>query len=173
MEILENRDQWLADFREDWLAHYQRTGVTDWKRYPRPKNSVAPAGPGIDLRTSRLMLISSAGAYLPEHQQPFDAAHPLGDYSVRLLPSSAPLDALAIAHDHYDHAAINQDPQVLVPLRHLEDLVAEGVIGELAPSMVSFMGYQPDVTQVIDETIAATLQAAQAEGVRAALLVPA
>jgi len=39
--------------------------------------------------------------------------------------------------------------------------------------MVSFMGYQPDVTQVIDETIAATLQAAQAEGVRAALLVPA
>ncbi len=69
--------------------------------------------------------------------------------------------------------AVNQYPQVLMPLRHLEDLVSEGVIGELAPSMVSFMGYQPDVTQVIDETIAATLQAAQAEGVRAALLVPA
>jgi len=179
MEILENRDQWLADFREGWLAHYQQTGEIDWKRYPRPKNSVAPAGPGIDLRTSRLMLISSAGVYLrakprlAQHQQPFDAANPLGDYSVRLLPSSTPLDALAIAHDHYDHAAVNQDPQVLIPLRHLEDLVAEGVIGELATSMVSFMGYQPDVTQVIDETIAATLQAAQAEGVRAALLVPA
>ena len=173
MEILENRDQWLADFREGWLAHYQQTGTIDWKRYPRPKNSVAPAGPGIDLSTSRLMLISSAGVYLPDHQRPFDAANPLGDYSIRLLPSSTPLDALAIAHDHYDHTAVNQDPQVLIPLRHLEDLVTEGVIGELAPSMVSFMGYQPDVTRVIDETIAATLRVAQAEGVRAALLVPA
>ncbi len=119
------------------------------------------------------MLISSAGVYLPERHQPFDAANPLGDHSIRLIPSSTPLDALAIAHDHYDHAAINQDPQVLMPLRHLEALVAEGVIGELAPSMVSFMGYQPDATRVIDETIAATLQAAQAEGVHAALLVPA
>jgi len=173
VEILENRDQWLADFREGWLAHYQQTGETDWKRYSRPRNSVAPAGPGIDLRTSRLMLISSAGVYLPDHQQPFDAASPLGDYSVRLIPSSTPLDALAIAHDHYDHVAIDQDPQVLIPLRHLEDLVAEGMIGELAPSMVSFMGYQPDVTQVIDETIAATLRVAQAEGASAALLVPA
>ena len=173
MEIMENRDQWLASFREGWLAHYQQTGIIDWKRYPRPKNSVAPAGPGIDLKTSRLMLISSAGGYLPEHQQPFDAANPLGDYSIRLIPSSTPLDALAFAHDHYDHTAINQDPQVLAPLRHLEDLVTEGMIGELAPSMVSFMGYQPDATRVIDETIAATLQAAQVERIRAALLVPA
>ena len=173
MEILENRDQWLADFREGWLAHYQQTGVIDWKRYRRPKNSVAPAGPGIDLSISRLMLISSAGAYVPRHQHPFDAANPLGDYGIRLIPSSTPLDALAFAHDHYDRSAVNQDPQALVPLRHLEDLVAEGVIGELAPSMVSFMGYQPDATRVIDETLAATLQAAQAEGVRAAFLVPA
>lgn len=173
MEILENRDQWLANFRQGWLAHYQQTGAIEWKDYPRPKNSVAPAGPGIDLTTSRLMLISSAGVYLPGLHEPFDAANPLGDYSVRLIPSSTPLDAMAISHDHYDHTAVNQDPQVLVPLRHLEDLVAEGVIGELAPSMVSFMGYQPDVTQVIDETIPATLQAAQAEQVRTALLVPA
>ena len=179
MEILENRDQWLAGFREGWLAHYQQTGAIDWKRYQRPRNRVALEGPGVDLRTSRLMLISSAGGYLraklrlAQRQQPFDAANPLGDYGIRLIPSSTPLDALAFAHDHYDHAAVNQDPQVLMPLRHLEDLVAEGVIGELAPSMVSFMGYQPDATQVIDETIAATLQAAQAEGVHAAFLVPA
>lgn len=173
MEILENREQWLADFRKSWLAHYKRTGEIDWKRYPHPRNSIAPAGPGIDLKTSRLMLISSAGVYLSDRHKPFDAADPLGDYSIRLIPSSTPLGALAIAHDHYDHTAVNQDPQVLLPLRHLEDLVAEGVIGELAPSMVSFMGYQPDATQVIDETIVATLQAAQAERVRAALLVPA
>ena len=173
MEIVENKDQWRTNFRAGWLAHLQDTGAIDWELYQRPKNSVAPAGPGIDLSTSRLMLISSAGGYLRETQQPFDAADPLGDYSIRVFPSSTPLDALAIAHDHYDHAAIDQDPQVLVPLRHLETLVGEGLIGELAPSAVSFMGYQPDVSRVVDEMVAAILQVVQAERVRAALLVPA
>ena len=173
MEVLENREQWIASFRDGWLAHYRQTGEVDWERYPRLKNSVAPAGPGIDLGASRLMLISSAGGYLPEEQQPFDAAHPLGDYTIRLFQTSTPLDQLAFAHDHYDHAAVNQDQQVLVPLRHLEDMVAERVIGELASSMVSFMGYQPDVGRVIEETIPAVVEFAQAEQVHAALLVPA
>ncbi len=173
MEILENREQWIASFRDGWLAHYRQTGEFDWERYPRLKNRVAPAGQGIDLSASRLILISSAGGYLPEKQQPFDAAHPLGDYTIRSFQTSTPLDQLAFAHDHYDHAAVNQDQQVLVPLRHLEDLVAERVIGELASSVVSFMGYQPDVARVIEETIPAIVQAAQAEQVHAALLVPA
>jgi hypothetical protein len=88
------------------------------------------------------------------------------------VPSATPLGALSFAHDHYDHTAVNQDPQVLVPLRHLDNLVAAGAIGELAPVMVSFMGYQPDATRVVDETIPAILQVAQAAQVRAALLVP-
>ena len=173
MEILENKDQWRTNFHEGWLAHFQQTGTVDWKLYQGPKNSAAPAGPGIDLGTSRLMLISSAGGYLRKTQQPFDAADPLGDYSIRVFPSSTPLDALAIAHDHYDHTAVDQDPQVPIPLRHLEALVAEGMIGEMAPSAVSFMGYQPDASRVVDEMVPAILQVAQAEQVRAALLVPA
>ena len=173
MEILENREQWITSFRDGWLAHYRQTGEVDWKRYPRVKNRVASTGQGIDLSASRLILISSAGAYLPEKQQPFDAAHPLGDYAIRSFPTSTPLDRLAFAPDHYDRAAVDQDQQVLVPLRHLEDLAAERVIGELAPSVISFMGYQPDVGRVIEETIPAIAKAAQAEQVHGALLVPA
>ena len=41
---------------------------------------------------------------------------------------------------------------MLLPLRHLADMVDEGVIGELTSSVISFMGYQPDITRVIDET---------------------
>ena len=173
MEILENREQWIASFRDGWLAHYRQTGEIDWELYPRLRNKVAPAGPGIDLSASRLMLISSAGGYLPEEQQPFDTADPLGDYTIRSFPTSTVPDQLAFAHDHYDLAAVTQDQQVLVPLRHLEDLGAEGVIGELASSVVSFMGYQPDVGRVIEETIPAILHVAQAEQVDAAVLVPA
>jgi hypothetical protein len=47
------------------------------------------------------------------------------------------------------------------------------VIGELTPSMVHFMGYQPDVTRVVDETAPEILEALHEERANAALLIPA
>ena len=173
MEILENLEQWQAAYEQGWLAHYQETGETDFKIYVRPKNSQAPAGPGIELARSRLALISSAGSYLKASQDPYDAVNPLGDYTIRTYPSSTPFEAIAYAHTHYDHAAVDDDPQVLLPLRHLEDMVREGIIGELAPSVISFHGYQPDVTRTVNETIPAIVAAAKAEQIDAALLIPA
>lgn len=173
MEILENRDEWEASFRAGWLAHLEQTGELDWKTYKRPQNNPLPPTPGVDLSQSRLLLISTAGSYLPDTQKPFDAPNPLGDYTIRLFPSDTPFDALAITHDHYDHTAVNADPQVLLPLRHLADLVEEGVIGELAPSVISYMGYQPDLTRILDKLIPAILPVAEDLQVQAALLVPA
>lgn len=172
MEVMEKMDQWLAAFREGWLAHLQQTGQTDFKRYVRPTNKSVPAGRGLDLSQSRLVFISSAGAYLAATQTPFDAPNLLGDYSLRLFPLSTPFEALAYAHDHYDHRAVETDPQVLLPLRHLEDLAAGGVIGELAPTVISFMGYQPDAIRTVNELIPAVIEAVQAERADAALLVP-
>lgn len=173
MEILDDREAWLAAYRAGWLAHYEATGETKWDLYIRPRNAAAPAGPGIDLSRSRLLFITSAGGYLAAEQQPFDAENDLGDYTLRTFPSSTPLDALAFAHTHYDHRFIDEDQQVLVPLRHLEELVAEGVMGELAPNALSFMGYQPDVSRVLDELVPAVLEAARTEEAQGALLVPA
>ncbi|NJK79546.1 MAG: hypothetical protein HC893_05945 [Chloroflexaceae bacterium] len=173
MDVLENREQWLAEFQQGWLAHYEQTGETLWKIYNRPRNSTAPAGKRIDLRQSRLVLITSAGSYLAATQQPYDAANTMGDYTIRTYPTTTPLNDLAYAHDHYDHTTVNQDAQVLVPLRHLEDLTAAGMIGELAPNAISFMGYQPVVPRVLDETIPAVVDAVKAEQAHAALLVPA
>lgn len=173
MEILENLESWQKEFEQGWLAHYQDTGEFDWSRYPKATNKEIPAGPGIDLSQSRLILISTAGAYLPASQEPFDAANPLGDYTLRLFPAATPFAGIAYAHDHYDHKDVNQDPQVLLPLRHLEDLVKEGVIGHLAPTIVSYSGYQPDATRVVRELIPPLLEAVKDEQVDAALLVPA
>lgn len=171
-EILEQREAWQATFQQGWLAHFEQTGERDWQQYQWAKNSGAPAGPPIDLARSRLLLISSAGSYLRDQQQPFDAANPLGDYTIRTFPSATALSGLAYAHEQYDHTAVEADPQVLVPLRHLDDLVAEGRIGALTPSVVSFMGYQPDLSRLIDELIPAILTVAQNEQADAALLVP-
>jgi len=172
MDILENKAQWQNTYRDKFLAHYHKTGALDWKLYPHLRNTQAPSGPGVDPSSARLMLISSAGGYLPGEQEPFDAAHLLGDYTIRLIPSATPPEALAFAHDHYDHAAVDRDPQTLMPLDHLEDLTGEGLIGDLSPSVVSFMGYQPDVARVVDELIPPILEATAAERVDATLLIP-
>lgn len=173
MEVLENRTAWETEFQNNWLAHYNTTGNIDWSRYNRPNNKTAPAGDSIDIANSRLILISTAGGYLPTSQEPFDAEHDLGAYDIRLVPSNTPFDQIAYAHTHYDHTAVNTDPQVLVPLRHLEEMVANGKIGALTENMIFFMGYQPDISQVLDETIPAILDVVDKEKADGALLVPA
>jgi hypothetical protein len=172
MEILENKAKWSESYHKGWLAHFQKTGTIDWKMYQHPKNRFTPGVPGITLSQSRLMLLSSAGAYLRESQPPFDAADPIGDYTLRTFPSSTPFDALAYAHGHFDHTMIEQDAQVGLPLRHLEAMVEAGEIGALAPSVVSFMGYQPDSARVVEEMVPELLAIASAEKVQAALLAP-
>ena len=171
MEIHENHDLWAKTFQDGWLAHLQRTGSFYWGAYVRPRNQTAISGPGINLASSRLMIISSAGGYIPDTQAPFDASNPLGDYTIRVFSPETSFDTLAYAHEHYDHTAVNADPQVLLPLGHLREMVREGKIGALT-SVVSFMGYQPDISRVLDETIPSVLRVAQEEQAAAALLVP-
>lgn len=172
-EIFDNTAEWLAQYESGWLAHYQEHGAIDWSLYPRPRNREAVGGPGIPLTESRLLFVTSAGAYLPASQEKFADEDDLGDYDIRRLPSDAPLADIAYAHTHYPHDAVNADPQVLLPLRHLEALRDEGAIGDLAPEFVSFMGYQPDVPRVVAETAPQVVAYAKEAAVRAALLVPA
>ncbi len=172
MEILENREAWLEEFERGWLAHYLATGEEDWERYNRPTNEEIPAGPGLDPSRARLVLISTAGGYLKGEQEPFDAADPYGDYTLRTFPIATSFGGIAFAHDHYDHSAVDEDPQVLLPLRHLEQMEAAGQIGELAETVVSLMGYQPYATRTVDEAIPAVLSAVTKLEVDAALLVP-
>lgn len=175
MDIIEKRDEWMAEFEAGWLKELNETGKMNWSVYTRPKNTQSPAGKAIDLSKSKLMLITTAGTYLPAYHEPFndsDDTHPLGDYSIRHYPTSTNLDELRIAHSHYPHDAMLMDPQVLVPLRHLEDMVAEGIIGSLAPSVVSYAGYQPVATAVVDELLPPILRVVEREKPDAVLLVP-
>lgn len=172
VDMLEDRAAWEATYRNGWYDHYQRTGEIDWSLYNRPKNESTPAGAPVNLSQSRLMLVSTAGGYLPESQEPFDAAHDLGDYSIRVLPMDTPPTRIDYAHDHYDQTAVRQDSQVLLPLAHLQALVDEGRLGAITRSFVSFMGYQPDVSRVLDETFPDILAIAKQEQPDAILLVP-
>lgn len=173
MEILENRDGWQAHFEENWLKHYHETGETNWKIYQYSRNKTAPSGPAIDLSSSKLMFVTTAGGYLKDTQEPFDAENLLGDYDIRTFPQNTPLEDIAFAHTHYDHKWVDEDPQVLVPLRLLETMVAEGKIGSLAESVVSFCGYTPIATRVVDDIAPQVVGMAKEQQVDAVLLVPA
>lgn len=173
VEILENREAWQQYFEANWLAHYQRTGETDFKQYQYSRNEETVSGKGIDLNQSRLLFITTSGAYLKDSQPPFDAASALGDYTLRTFSIDTPLDQLAFAHDHYNHKYVDADAQVLVPLRHLQVMVNEGKIAELAPTVISFSGYMPNVPRVLDEIIPPIIGIAKDQQADAALLVPA
>lgn len=173
MEIVENLEEWSAQFEANWLKHYKETGETNWKIYNRAKNETAPGRPGIDLSQSRLLFISSAGGYLASEQEPFAAADDLGDYTIRVFPVDTPPSQIDFSHDHYDHTAVKADPQVLLPIQHLQNLVAEGHIGSLHSNLISFHGYQPDVRRIVHEMIPDVLNIVEKEKIDTALLVPA
>jgi hypothetical protein len=171
-ELIEDRQAWHENFTDNWLAHFQQTGETNWKLYNRVRNRETISGPAVDLTQSKLVFITSSGAYLHASQEAYDAEDDLGDYSIRTFPTASPLNALAFAHTHYDHTAVDADAQALVPLRHLEALRDEGIIGSLAEETIAFMGYQPDATRTVEETVPAIVAAARKQNAHAALLVP-
>ena len=172
MKILENKKQWSATYKNGWLAHLQETGEVDWSLYQHPRNKQTHGTSGVDLSQNRLMFITSAGAYMPGVQTPFDAPNPFGDYTIRQIPSTTSFANLAYAHDHYDHAAIDEDLRVALPLGYLQEMVDNGNLASLSPSFISFMGYQPDSARVVDEMIPQIVCIAKEEKVQAALLAP-
>ncbi len=173
MSVIDNRDQWLAEFKAGWHKIYSETGELDWKAYNLPKNTTTVSGPAVDLSKSKLVMITTGGFYIADEQEPFDEPDMYGRYDIRLLPADMAPENFSISHTHYNHDAVNEDRQVLLPMSHLQEMVDAGEIGEMAPNIISFMGYQPDATRVEDETIPAILAACKEMEVTAALLVPA
>src|SRR5207237_2671840 len=65
-----------------------------------------------------------------------------GDPTWRAIPRETPQGALGMAHLHVNDADTLADHEVSLPLRTLDALVADGVVGESAPTHYSVMGYQ-------------------------------
>ncbi|MEE8342062.1 MAG: glycine/sarcosine/betaine reductase selenoprotein B family protein [Candidatus Neomarinimicrobiota bacterium] len=172
MKIAEELDKWTSDFQNGWLKEFKQHNRINWDLYSYIKNSDSPQNAGIKLSSSKLLLISSAGGYFYTNDIPFDAGNPLGDYSIRTFPLSVNFNDIRYSHDHYNTAAVKKDAQVLLPLHMLKTMVEEKIIGEMCETVISFMGYQPDVNKVITETIPKILRIVEKEQVDTVLLVP-
>lgn len=172
MEILENPLEWLREFQNGWLSEFENSGISDWSLYSPPKNASAPTSRGIDLSNSRLVLITTSGAYFPGTHAFFNCAHPLGDYTIRQIPTAAEPQDLVYSHPDLEQDWADTDPETVLPLKLLRSLVKEGRIGSLAPVFISFCGFQPHAIRVVKELVPAILKAVKQQHAHAALIVP-
>lgn len=126
------------------------------------------------LRTCRVALITTAGIHLPE-QKPFNMTDKNGDPSFREIPSSVRIEDLTITHDYFPKADALADPNLVLPVEPLRQLVQEGVVGSIAPRFLSFMGHiLGEHLQTLTQTTAPEAAAClKADAVEAVFLTPA
>jgi hypothetical protein len=132
--------------------------VDSYKYLPRSMRLTYEAVPAIDeppvwtalskpLRRSSIALLTSAGIYLGDSQEPFDTEREKreptwGDPTYRVFPRTVRQNQVACSHLHINHDDLLQDVDVVLPVRAFGALEAEGRIGALAGVHYSVMGYQ-------------------------------
>jgi D-proline reductase (dithiol) PrdB len=104
-----------------------------------------------ELRRATVALVTAGGVHLKE-QEPFNIADELGDLSYRVIPPEAETSSLMVTHHHYDHSDADQDINVVFPLDVLQELKAEGVIGEVARKHIGYMGYTMQLKAMYEGT---------------------
>ncbi|MBI4611964.1 MAG: hypothetical protein HY726_23485 [Candidatus Rokubacteria bacterium] len=161
---------WLSEARPLLEAHQYAQA---FKTYPWPTFVSSPWAPvRKPLSESRLAVVTTAGLYRPGIDAPFDGQNPEGDWSFRALPRGVDPKVLAIAHPHFPHEVAEADMNTIFPLERLAELEASGVIGPLAPTHYSTMGYVTRAADLAAETGPAIASRMEAEAVDVALVIP-
>ena len=126
------------------------------------------------VRESVVALVTTAGVHL-QTDPPFDMTDPDGDPSFRIVPLEAPRGQVRITHKYYDHTAADHDLNVVVPIDRLQELVAAGRVGAVAPRTYSFMGHidGPHVRTLMETTAPEVARRLRADGAEAVVLTPA
>jgi len=141
-----------------------------------PWRSIAPvplARLRKSLSQSRVALVTTAGL-VPAGATAFDPDARGGDASFRVIAADADLAQITEHHrsNSFDHSGIAKDRNLALPLDRLRALSAEGIIGELAPRHLSFMGSITAPGRLVRDTAPQAARVLEEDGVDVALLVP-
>jgi D-proline reductase (dithiol) PrdB len=128
------------------------------------------------LAQSAVALVSSAGIAL-RSDKPFDQEgerkNPWwGDPSFRVVPHGTKAEDVRLYHMHIDTRFGEEDLDVVLPAQRLAELTREGVVGGVARSHYSIMGYILRPQELEEVTAPAIAAGMKQEGVDAAVLVP-
>ena len=99
------------------------------------------------LSESRFALVTTAGIYVEGAEPPFDMERekrePMwGDPTFRCIPRDVHQDQIGASHLHINNRDLLEDVNIVLPVQRFLELESEGVIGSLAPTSYSYMGYQ-------------------------------
>lgn len=159
----------LADLLEEWEA---RGLALAGARARAPQVEGIPwTSLRVPLPQAKVALVTTGGFYV-EGQKPYETDGPegLGDWSYRAIPRATPRDQLRIAHLHYDLSGPRQDVNCVFPLDRFAELEQEGLIGRLAETSYSFMGFIQRPEQLMAETAPEVARLLKADGVDAVFL---
>ena len=124
----------VVDYIQKTRDSYAALGYPD---YDWAHNPEAPTiNPPVHLADSSVAVVASGGIYV-EGQVAF---HYKDDASYRRIPMDVNVDDLRISHFAYDTTDAKADPNVVLPLEALRALEADGTIGSLVPTGLTFMG---------------------------------
>jgi hypothetical protein len=159
----------LADLLEEW----EEKGVTlAGERARTPEVGPTPWSLlRVPVRQAKFALVTTGGFYV-EGQEPYQTDGPegLGDWSFRPIPRDTPRERIRVTHAHYDLSGPRKDINCVFPLDRFVELEREGVIGRLADTNYSFMGYIQRPELLVSETAPEVARRLKAEGVDAAFL---
>ena len=132
--------------------------VDSYKYLPRSMRTVYEAQPVIGepyvwaplprpVERCTVALLTSAGIYLKDSQEPFDVEREKreptwGDPTYRVIPRDVRQEQVGHTHLHINGEDILEDFNICLPIRAFSRLEAAGSIGRLADEHYSFMGYQ-------------------------------
>jgi len=172
---------WLGPFRARYAAWWpqaeplirQHRYQEAFKTYAFPTFDATPwTPPGRPLDRARVALVTSAAIYRPGADKPFDIEDPEGDLSFRRIPADTDPASLDLRHGHIPEAIAREDMNTVFPLWRLHEFRREGVVGAVAPTHYSFLGYNPRAADVAEHLAPAIAALMKAEGVDVALIVP-
>ena len=167
-------------FRWQVNGYTPREGTT-----PQFQYDTAPWAPlAKRLNQVRLTLVSTGGLFVEGHD-PLGPSGPTqeeavlriqeflrGDPALATIPRNVPTHLLRVRHPGYDIRGAQRDYNVVFPLDHLKALQVEGVIGQLADEMYSFVGATSQL-RLLAEHAPKWARHLKDQGVDAALLVAA
>ena len=99
------------------------------------------------LSEARIGLATTGGYSIDGEQEPMRGYPTFGDEipQIRTIPFDVNRERLRINHPGYDHKYAEADINANLPLDRLQEFVAEGAIGSVAPDTLVLMGLQPNV----------------------------
>ena len=126
--------------------------------YSGPSKFVYQEGPFTpfipELSKAKIGLLTSSGHFVEgDDPTPFgisgmtqqEAINSIGEFikgkpTLSFIPKDTPVNELCVRHGGYDISGVQIDPETALPIYQLSKLEKQGIIGELAQTIYSFVG---------------------------------